>query len=208
VTPEVKAFAVCTTIAAAIITSGPVHASATCRTMEEARTAFPGAHLYWHGNGHCWDNNGRISGHASAKNARGKIAAPEPPPPDVAPIVPHGNDLASNPPPAIGPIDPPPLIAMADGRLTVGAGIDDRIPTSRSPAPPPQEKIYSEDEYNFLDAQAAIQLATMQPKNHRMAIITVLMLTVLIVFILSSVLIRRPFARMRIENGPPSHQLA
>jgi hypothetical protein len=208
VTPEVKAFAVCTAIAAAIITSGPAHASATCRTIDEARTAFPGAHLYWHGNGHCWDNNGRTSGHASAKHARGKIATPEPPPPDGAPNDPNGNDIGSNPHPAIRPIDPPPLIAMADGRLTVGAGIDDRIPTSRPPAPPPQEKVYSEDEYNFLDAQAAIQLATMQSKNHRMAIITVLMLTVLIVFILSSVLIRRPFARMRIESGPPSHQLA
>lgn len=97
---------------------------------------------------------------------------------------------------------------MADGRLTVGAGVDDRIPTSRPPALLPLEKIYGEDEYNFLDAQAAIQLATMQPKNHRTAIITALMLTVFIVFILSSVLIRRPFARMPIENGPPSHQLA
>jgi hypothetical protein len=162
----------------------------------------------------------------------------------VAPIVPNGNDVAPNPPPAIGPIDPPPLIAMADGRLTVGAGIDDRIPTSKSPAPPLQEKIYSEDEYNFLDAQAAIQLATMQQKNHRMTIITALMLTVFrgpriiavagnrghlwgeqyrietrtkrnhgqlfevpfIVFILSSVLIRRPFVRMNIENGPPIHR--
>lgn len=176
--------------------------------MAEARTAFPGAHLYWHGNGHCWDNNGRTSVRASAEHARGKIVTPEPPPPDVAPNDPNGNDIGSNSHPAIGPIDPPPLIAMADSRLTVGAGIDDRIATSRPPAPLPQEKIYSEDEYSFLDAQAAIQLATMQPKNHRMAIITALMLTVFIVFILSSVLIRRPFARMRIESGPPSHQLA
>jgi hypothetical protein len=85
---------------------------------------------------------------------------------------------------------------MADGRLTVGAGIDDRIPNSKSPAPPLQENIYSEDEYNFLDAQDAIQLATMQQKNHRMTIITALMLTFFIIFILSSVLIRRPFVRI------------
>jgi hypothetical protein len=39
-----------------------------------------------------------------------------------------------------------------------------------------------------------------------MAIITALMLTVFIVFILSSVLIRRPFARMHIENGSPIHR--
>jgi len=160
--------------------------------MAEARSAFPGAHLYWHGNGHCWDNIGRTSGRASATQARGKIATTELPTPEVAPIDPNGNDRAPEPPPAIGPIDPPPLIAMADGRLTVGAGIDDRIPASKSPAPSRKEKLYSEDEYNFLDAQAAIQLATMQPKNHRMAIITTLMLTVFIVFILSSVLIRRP----------------
>lgn len=174
--------------------------------MAEARSAFPGAHLYWHGNGHCWDNIGRTSGRASATQARGNIATTELPPPDVAPIVPNGNDVAPNPPPAIGPIDPPPLIAMADGRLTVGAGIDDRIPNSKSPAPPLQENIYSEDEYNFLDAQAAIQLATMQQKNHRMTIITALMLTFFIVFILSSVLIRRPFVRMNIENSPPIHR--
>ena len=205
-TPEIKTFAVCTAIAAAIFTSGPAHASATCRTMAEARSAFPGAHLYWHGNGHCWDNIGRTSGRASATQARGNIATTELPPPDVAPIVPNGNDVAPNPPPAIGPIDPPPLIAMTDGRLTVGAGIDDRIPNSKSPAPPLQENIYSEDEYNFLDAQAAIQLATMQQKNHRMTIITALMLTFFIVFILSSVLIRRPFVRMNIENGPPIHR--
>lgn len=201
-TPEIKTFAVCT----AIITSGPAHASATCRTIAEARSAFPGAHLYWHGNGHCWDNIGRTSGRASATQARGKIATTERPPPEVAPIVPNGNDLAPKPPPAIGPIDPPPLIATADGRLTVGAGIDDRIPASKSPAPSPKETIYDEDEYNFLDAQAAIQLATMQPKNHRMAIITALMLTVFIVFILSSVLIRRPFAPMHIEDGSPIHR--
>ena len=191
-TPEIKTFAVCTAIAAAIITSGPAHASATCRTIAEARSAFPGAHLYWHGNGHCWDNIGRTSGRASATQARGKIATTELPPPEVPPIVPNGNDLAPKPPAAIGPIDPPPLIAMADCRLAVGAGIDDQIPASKSPASSPKEKLYSENEYNFLDSQASIQLATMQPRNHRMAIITALMLTVFIVFILSSVLIRCP----------------
>jgi hypothetical protein len=36
----------------------------------------------------------------------------------------------------------------------------------------------------------------MQQKNHRMTIITALMLTFFIVFILSSVLIRRPFVRI------------
>jgi hypothetical protein len=42
--------------------------------------------------------------------------------------------------------------------------------------------------------------------GHRMTIITALMLTFFIVFILSSVLIRHPFVRMNIENGPPIHR--
>jgi len=31
---------------------------AECLTKEQARKAYPGAWLYWHGKNHCWDNRG------------------------------------------------------------------------------------------------------------------------------------------------------
>ncbi len=34
-------------------------ASPACMTLQEARKAFPGDHLYWHGPKRCWDNVGK-----------------------------------------------------------------------------------------------------------------------------------------------------
>jgi hypothetical protein len=37
----------------------PFHGSAQaqqCRTEQQAKRAFPDAHLYWHTSAHCWDN--------------------------------------------------------------------------------------------------------------------------------------------------------
>lgn len=31
------------------------HSSPACMTLGEARTAYPGKHLWWHGQGHCWN---------------------------------------------------------------------------------------------------------------------------------------------------------
>jgi hypothetical protein len=43
-------------IAAAIaLASSPALASPSCMTQSEARAKFPTTHLWWHGEGHCWD---------------------------------------------------------------------------------------------------------------------------------------------------------
>lgn len=36
----------------------PAAGSPSCMTKDEARKAFPGDHIYWHGPQRCWDNNG------------------------------------------------------------------------------------------------------------------------------------------------------
>ncbi|MBR1122495.1 hypothetical protein JQ628_13290 [Bradyrhizobium lablabi] len=42
-------------VVAIAFTASPSHASPSCMTMAEARAAFPGKHLWWHGPNKCWD---------------------------------------------------------------------------------------------------------------------------------------------------------
>jgi hypothetical protein len=41
-------------------------ASPQCMTFGEARAAFPGKHLFWHGRAKCWDDHGRPTAHLRA----------------------------------------------------------------------------------------------------------------------------------------------
>ena len=42
-------------VVAIAFAASPSHASPSCMTMPEARAAFPGKHLWWHGPNKCWD---------------------------------------------------------------------------------------------------------------------------------------------------------
>lgn len=42
-------------VVAVAFVASPSHASPSCMTMAEARAAFPGKHLWWHGPNKCWD---------------------------------------------------------------------------------------------------------------------------------------------------------
>lgn len=42
-------------VVAVAFVASPSHASPSCMTMTEARAAFPGKHLWWHGPNKCWD---------------------------------------------------------------------------------------------------------------------------------------------------------
>ncbi len=53
----------------------PAVASPGCMTLDEARKAFPGDHLHWHGAKHCWDNVGKGGVAKPAANAN-RDAAP------------------------------------------------------------------------------------------------------------------------------------
>jgi hypothetical protein len=43
-------------VAIALLSLSSVCASASCLSRREARAQYGGAHLYWHGEGHCWDD--------------------------------------------------------------------------------------------------------------------------------------------------------
>jgi hypothetical protein len=58
----------------------PAAGSPSCMTKEEARKAYPGDHIYWHGPQHCWDNKGAGRRQAStAVNANSSGSATTPP---------------------------------------------------------------------------------------------------------------------------------
>lgn len=54
----------------------PAVASPNCMTLEEARKAFPGDHLHWHGPNHCWDNVGKGGRAKPAADAKAADVAP------------------------------------------------------------------------------------------------------------------------------------
>ena len=57
--------------------TAPAAGSPACMTLDEARKAYPGDHLYWHSPRHCWDNSGeRRSTPAAAIDAPGEAPAP------------------------------------------------------------------------------------------------------------------------------------
>ncbi len=48
--------------------AAPAAGSPSCMTQEEARTAFPRDHIYWHGPQRCWDNVGKQRSQTPAAN--------------------------------------------------------------------------------------------------------------------------------------------
>lgn len=56
----------------------PALASPACMTLQEARKAFPGDHLYWHGPKRCWDNVGKSGKPKTATGAKTADAMPAP----------------------------------------------------------------------------------------------------------------------------------
>jgi hypothetical protein len=52
---------------AALASILPAHADGACLSRSEARAAYPGSHLYWHGRDRCWDD--RRKGQALAQSA-------------------------------------------------------------------------------------------------------------------------------------------
>lgn len=142
-------------IAAAL---GAASASPACHSLAEARRAFPSAHLYWHGPGHCWDNNNaHTSGQRSELVATIRSEVPMPAQrladlPTVLLIHPYGDQThptCCGPSPVNG-VDPVPISANIYGQITAEQGIDDQIPVVQIGA----GKIWRENEYNVLDAQA------------------------------------------------------
>jgi hypothetical protein len=113
--------------------------------------------LYWHGLGHCWDNNNaHTSGQRSepAATIRNEIPMPaqRPADPPTDPLIDrNGNQTQPTgwgPSPLNG-IDPVPISANIYGQITAEHEIDDRIPEVQIGP----EKIWRENEYNVLDAQ-------------------------------------------------------
>jgi hypothetical protein len=61
-------------LVAFVASSVPARASPACLTLAEARAAYPGKHLYWHGARHCWDDRG--PGHAAVSKPVGPALPP------------------------------------------------------------------------------------------------------------------------------------
>lgn len=53
----------------------PAVASPDCMTQNEARKAFPGDHIYWHGPKRCWDNVGKSRSQKPAATADANAAS-------------------------------------------------------------------------------------------------------------------------------------
>ena len=48
-------------ITCCLMVSTSAHASRDCMTQAEARKVYPTSHLYWYGNGRCWDTSPTVS---------------------------------------------------------------------------------------------------------------------------------------------------
>jgi hypothetical protein len=114
--------------------TAPAAGSPACMTLDEARKAFPGDHLYWHSPRHCWDNSGeRRSMPAATIDAPGDVpAAAE----ADAPVA------QADAPPATVIVPPVPFIAgdptaspfWPDDKMTGRAAVDDPLPEEAQPA--------------------------------------------------------------------------
>ncbi len=123
-------------IAAAL--TAPAAGSPACMTLDEARKAYPGEHLYWHSPRHCWDNSGeRRSMPAATIDAPGgapAAAAAEADSPAAA--------AQANAPAATVIVPPVPFIAgdptvslfWPDDKMTGRASLDDALPEDAQPA--------------------------------------------------------------------------
>ena len=117
--------------------TAPAAGSPACMTLDEARKAYPGDHLYWHSPRHCWDNSGErrstppaatIDAPGEAPAAAAEADAPAtaqadaPPAPVIVPPVPF---LAGDP--TASPFWP-------DDKMTGRAAVDDPPPEEAQPA--------------------------------------------------------------------------
>jgi hypothetical protein len=116
--------------------TAPAAGSPACMTLDEAREAFPGDHLYWHSPRHCWDNSGeRRSTPAAVVDAPGDVpAAAEADAPAAA--------AQADAPPAPVIVPPVPFLAgdptaspfWPDDKMTGRAAVDDPLPEDAQPA--------------------------------------------------------------------------
>jgi hypothetical protein len=118
--------------------TAPAAGSPACMTLDEARKAFPGDHLYWHSPRHCWDNSGeRRSTPAANIDAPGEApsAAAEADAPAAAAV-------EADTPPATVIVPPVPFLAgdptaspfWPDDKMTGRAAVDDPLPEDAQPA--------------------------------------------------------------------------
>ncbi len=115
--------------------TAPAAGSPACMTLDEARKAFPGDHLYWHSPRHCWDNSGErrstppaaidAPGDAPAATAQADVPAVQPDAPPATVIVPLVPFIAGDP--TASPFWP-------DDKMTGRAQVDDPLPEEAQPA--------------------------------------------------------------------------
>jgi hypothetical protein len=129
--------AVLGTIGIAGAVTAPAAASPACMTLDEARKAYPGEHLYWHSPRHCWDNSGeRRSAPAATIDAPGEapaaageadapVAAAQADAPATTVIVPPVPFIAG---------DPTASLFWPDDKMTGRASVDDPLPEEAQPA--------------------------------------------------------------------------
>jgi hypothetical protein len=145
--PSVPVLVALAIMAAAVILLIAIAAAAAtpaCMTEGEARATFPRAHLYWHGQHHCWDNRGPL-----------RPVATRPPRPYIDP---NGNRAELNgvrwyPRPfdlAVEPLDPPVVLGVVEYRWP-GSNVADSAPVLViEPI-----TVVAELEFNEIDAGAA-----------------------------------------------------
>ena len=106
-------------------------------TLDEARKAYPGEHLYWHSPRHCWDNSGeRRSTPPAAIDAPGEAPAP------AAEADAPAAAAQADAPAATATVAPVPFLAgdptaspfWPDDKMTGRAAVDDPLPEEAQPA--------------------------------------------------------------------------
>lgn len=133
-------------IAAFASAATPALAAPDCMTLNEARKAFPGDHLHWHGPKHCWDNVGKSRSQKPAANAKTADAAPASSasnkPADVDKPSQSAQPAAANDAPAVRGAAVP-FIAEDPSRLASWSALAtqpqaQQVEPSATPAPAPQ----------------------------------------------------------------------
>ena len=118
--------------------TAPAAGSPACMTLDEARKAYPGEHLYWHSPRHCWDNSGeRRSTPAATIDEPGDAPAPAAAEADASAAA-----AEADAPPATATVAPVPFIAgdptaspfWPDDKMTGRASVDDPLPEEAQPA--------------------------------------------------------------------------
>lgn len=115
--------------------TAPAAGSPACMTLDEARKAYPGEHLYWHSPRHCWDNSGeRRSTPAATIDEPGEAPA-------AAEADAPAAEAQADAPAATVIVPPVPFIAgdptasrfWPDDKMTGRAPMDDPLPEDAQP---------------------------------------------------------------------------